>query len=159
MDGLSFAAGLLLADLSWNDIEQVPQGFPPTLVSLNLSYNRLDDLSPTLTALAALPKLRILHLKVSRTEMSSILTHASVSAEKFLPLPYLLNIIVHSTKLNLSVSGNPIMQALPHSSLIVHPPYFSKIGQKCHVTGLARQELLHRAALVTITVHHHAGLR
>lgn len=65
MHGLCCAAGLLLADLSWNDIEQVPQGLPATLVSLNLGHNRLANLSATLSALAHLPNLRILHLKVS----------------------------------------------------------------------------------------------
>ena len=65
MGGLCCATGLLLADLSWNDIKQVPQGLPATLVSLNLGHNRLADLPATLSALALLPKLRILHLKVS----------------------------------------------------------------------------------------------
>ena len=64
MGGLCCAAGLLLADLSWNDIEQVPQGLPATLVSLNLGHNRLANLPATLSALARLPNLRILHLKV-----------------------------------------------------------------------------------------------
>ena len=62
---LTYAAKLLLADLSWNNVEQVPGQLPLTLVSLNLSHNRLCDLTSTLAELARLPKLRILHLKVS----------------------------------------------------------------------------------------------
>jgi len=62
---LTSAAGLLLPDLSWNNVEQVPGRLPLTLLSLSLSYNRLCDLSSTLAELAKLPKLRILHLKAS----------------------------------------------------------------------------------------------
>ena len=66
---LRSAAGLLLADLSWNHVEQVPGQLPLTLVSLDLSHNRLCDLTATLAELAKLPKLRILHLKVSLQQM------------------------------------------------------------------------------------------
>ena len=75
LSGLCCAAGLLLADLSWNDIEQVPQGLPATLVSLNLAHNRLADLPATLSALALLPNLRILHLKVLLADAFTTATH------------------------------------------------------------------------------------
>lgn len=75
LDDLGCANGLLLADLSWNSIEQVPQGLPPTLISLNLGHNKLVDLPSTLSALALLPKLRILQLKVALLEARAIMSN------------------------------------------------------------------------------------
>ncbi len=55
---------LLLADLAWNDIHDLPDILPTSLVYLNLSHNSLCNLASTLTALTPLVKLRDLHLKV-----------------------------------------------------------------------------------------------
>lgn len=83
--GLCCAADLLLADLSWNDIEQVPQELPATLVSLNLGHNRLANLPATLSALARLPNLRILHLKVTLVKPAPVATycmHSCTSSDR-----------------------------------------------------------------------------
>ena len=75
LHSLSCATGLLIADLSWNSIEQVPQGLPSTLISLNLGHNKLSDLPSTLSVLALLPRLRILQLKVAQTVNTSAQQH------------------------------------------------------------------------------------
>ena len=77
---LRFAAGLLLADLSWNNIEQIPGQLLLTLLSLKLSRNRLCDLTSTLAELAKLPKLRSLHLLPALHACRSVLNKFQLSA-------------------------------------------------------------------------------
>lgn len=62
---------LLLADLAWNHIMYLPSMVPScSLVALNLSYNRLCDLTSTVTALSRLPALMFLRLKVLKYSVS-----------------------------------------------------------------------------------------